>query len=124
MVQVLRWLIRGYVLDRLLRALAGRHAAPRPGPRYGSFPRTRPVQRPYGGRPMQRPYGGRPMQRPRGRGGFAGPFPYYTTRTRRGSQVSVGGCCLPIPLGFLVGGSGLLLRRLRRHAGRSGGRAG
>jgi hypothetical protein len=104
---MLRWLIRGYVLDRLLRALAGRQAAPRPGPRYG-YPRSRAVSRPYPTRTM------RPT---RGRGGFAGPFPYYTTRTRRGSQVSVGGCCLPIPLGFLVGGSGLLLRRLRRRAG-------
>jgi hypothetical protein len=29
-----------------------------------------------------------------------GPIPYYSTRTRRGSEVSVGGCgcCLPIPL--------------------------
>jgi len=105
---MLKWLIRGYVLDRLLRALSGRQAGPGPRTRYGSYPRSRPVQRPYGGRPMHRP---------RGRGGFAGPFPYYTTRTRRGSQVSVGGCCLPIPLGLLVGGSGLLLRRLRRHAG-------
>jgi hypothetical protein len=27
-------------------------------------------------------------------------MPYYSTRTRRGSEVSVGGCgcCLPIPL--------------------------
>lgn len=29
------------------------------------------------------------------------PFPSYTTRTRRGTQVSVGGCCLPIPIGCL-----------------------
>ena len=37
-----------------------------------------------------------------GRFGFWGPVPYYRTRTRRGSEVSVGGCgcCLPIP--FLV----------------------
>jgi hypothetical protein len=29
-----------------------------------------------------------------------GPVPYWTTRTRRGTDVSVGGCgcCLPIPL--------------------------
>lgn len=43
-----------------------------------------------------------PAQRPgrRGRFGFWGPMPYYSTRTRRGSEVSVGGCgcCLPIPL--------------------------
>ena len=38
--------------------------------------------------------------RPRGRFGLWGPVPYYTTRTRRGSEVSAGGCgcCLPIPL--------------------------
>ncbi len=29
------------------------------------------------------------------------PFPSYTTRTRRGTQVTVGGCCLPIPIGCL-----------------------
>jgi hypothetical protein len=105
---VLRWLIRGYVLDRLLRALArqstaGRHPAPRPVTRPGR-PR----------RPVPRAYATPAIRRPRGRGGFAGPFPYYSTRTRRGSQVSVGGCCLPIPLAFLAGVSGLLLRRLHR----------
>jgi hypothetical protein len=36
--------------------------------------------------------------RRRGRGGFFGPFPYYSGRTRRGSRVTVSGCCLPIPL--------------------------
>lgn len=37
------------------------------------------------------------------RGGFRGlPFPHYSTRTRRGTQVSVGGCCLPIPIGCLA----------------------
>jgi hypothetical protein len=34
----------------------------------------------------------------RGRAGFFGPLPYYSTRTRRGSRVTVSGCCLPIPL--------------------------
>ncbi len=29
------------------------------------------------------------------------PFPSYTTRTRGGTQVTVGGCCLPIPIGCL-----------------------
>src|SRR3954462_3702173 len=32
------------------------------------------------------------------RGGFVGPFPYYSSRTRRGSRVTLTGCCLPIPL--------------------------
>lgn len=37
-------------------------------------------------------------------GGFGTfPFPHYTTRTRSGAQVSVGGCCLPLPLGCLTG---------------------
>lgn len=38
---------------------------------------------------------------PRGRWG-AFPFPNYTTRTRGGSQVTVGGCCLPLPIGCLT----------------------
>jgi hypothetical protein len=29
---------------------------------------------------------------------FVGPFPTYSARTRRGSRVTVSGCCLPIPL--------------------------
>jgi hypothetical protein len=46
----------------------------------------------------------------RSRGGFFGPMPYYSTRTRRGSRVSVSGCCLPIPLLLTVGaGAGLRL---------------
>jgi hypothetical protein len=52
-----------------------------------------------------------------------GPIPYYTTRTRRGSEVSVGGCgcCLPIPLlGALafVGLGRLLAGALRRRTDR------
>lgn len=34
----------------------------------------------------------------RGRGGFFGPLPYYSRRTRGGGRVTVSGCCLPIPL--------------------------
>ena len=30
------------------------------------------------------------------------PFPGYSTRTRRGTNVTVGGCCLPIPIGCLT----------------------
>jgi hypothetical protein len=37
-----------------------------------------------------------------GRGGFYGPFPYYSRRTRAGSRMTVSGCCLPIPLGLLA----------------------
>jgi hypothetical protein len=47
----------------------------------------------YGRGPRSRRRGGS-----RGRGGFFGPFPYYSRRTRRGARVTVTGCCLPIPL--------------------------
>jgi hypothetical protein len=50
-----------------------------------------------------------------GRGGFFGPMPYYSGRTRRGTRVQVSGCCLPIPLGMLLAGAvgvrGLTRRR-------------
>ena len=62
----------------------------------------------YGGR-----YGGR-YGRSRGRGGFFGPMPYYSRRTRGGSRVSVTGCCLPIPLGLMATlgvGARMLLHR-------------
>jgi hypothetical protein len=46
-----------------------------------------------------RGYGGR-----RRSGGFrfVGPFPTYSTRSRRGSRVTVSGCCLPIPLALTI----------------------
>ena len=44
-------------------------------------------------------------RRPRSRGGFFGPFPYYSGQTRRGSRVTVSGCCLPIPLGIVMLGA-------------------
>ena len=49
--------------------------------------------------PPRRRYGSR---RGRGNVGFFGPFPAYSRRTRGGSQVSVSGCCLPIPLALTV----------------------
>jgi hypothetical protein len=68
----------------------------------------------FGGRRSNRSYGrygyGR---RPDRRTGFFGPFPYHSRRTRGGSRVTVGGCCLPIPLGLiavLAGGVSLLRR--------------
>jgi hypothetical protein len=54
---------------------------------------------------------------PRRRFGFRGPFPTYRTRTRRGSEVSVSGCCLPIPL-LAVVGTGAGLRAVWRWARR------
>ncbi len=71
----------------------------------------------YGGRYANR-YGGGFGRRPSGRGGrvgFFGPVPYYSRRTRGGGRVSVGGCCLPIPLTLSVAlaavGRMLVLRR-------------
>jgi hypothetical protein len=39
---------------------------------------------------------------PRGRFGLFGPVPHYSTTTRKGTRVSVGGCCLPLPIGCLT----------------------
>jgi hypothetical protein len=53
-------------------------------------------------------------RRSRGRTGFFGPVPYHSRRTRRGSRVTVTGCCLPIPLGMLAllaGAARVLVRR-------------
>ena len=47
----------------------------------------------------------RRRRRPRGRFGFFGPFPTYSGQTRRGSRVTVSGCCLPIPLGIAMLGA-------------------
>ena len=57
---------------------------------------------------------GRYRGRGRGRGGFFGPLPYYSRRTRGGGRVTVSGCCLPIPLVLtlsLAAGVRSLLRR-------------
>ncbi len=100
---MLRWLVRGFVLDRLLRALTG--------PR-GGYPRQRPGGLPVrsGSPPRRR------MSQPHDRRGrFGGPIPHYSTRTRGGTRVTVGGCCLPIPLGFLAAGSALLARQRHRQ---------
>lgn len=59
-------------------------------------------------------------QAPR-RGGFSGfPFPSYSTRTRRGTQVTVAGCCLPLPIGCLattLAVTGYAVSRLVRSRG-------
>ena len=53
-------------------------------------------------------------RRPRRSGlGLWGPFPSYSRRTRRGSQVRVTGCCLPIPLALVLS-AGLAVRALLR----------
>jgi hypothetical protein len=70
------------------------------------------LRRLLGGGRHHRGYGS--GRRRRGRAGFLGPFPTYSTRTRRGSRVTVTGCCLPIPLALglsLALAARLLVRR-------------
>jgi hypothetical protein len=84
---IFKWLLRAFLFRRL----------------FGGRPRGRGGWggRGYGARGYGRGYGygGR-----RQSGGFRffGPFPTYSTRTRRGSRVTVSGCCLPIPLGLTI----------------------
>jgi hypothetical protein len=49
----------------------------------------------------------------RGGLGMWGPFPSYSTRTRRGSRVRVTGCCLPIPLALVVSAAAIARALLR-----------
>lgn len=60
---------------------------------------------PRHGRPAGRGLRPRGAVPPRTRVGFWGPVPFLSTRTRRGSEVSLGGCgcCLPIPLFTVIG---------------------
>jgi hypothetical protein len=62
------------------------------------------------------PLSSRPPRRRRSQGGFRffGPFPSYSTRTRRGTRVQVGGCCLPIPLTLVTGAALGVHHMLRR----------
>ena len=55
-------------------------------------------------------------RRPRRRSGFGffGPFPSYSRRTRRGSRVTVSGCCLPIPLALTLSAGVAARAALRR----------
>jgi len=58
----------------------------------------------FGGQQGQ--YGGQPGQYEAQESGRSGPrlfpFPHWSTRTRNGTSVSVGGCCLPLPIGCLA----------------------
>ena len=95
----------------IVRRMFGSGGRPATRGRYGRrYPTT------YGGRYANRYGGGFGRRQPSGgRVGFFGPVPYYSRRTRGGGRVSVGGCCLPIPLTFtvLLAGLGRLLA-LRR----------
>jgi hypothetical protein len=95
-------LLRAFLLHRLTRGSRGRHS--RYGGGYG-----RHYGRPGG-------YGRHGYGRRRQSSGFRffGPVPMYSRRTRGGGRVSVGGCCLPIPLALTLGtvaGAGRYLRR-------------
>jgi hypothetical protein len=83
---LLRAAARAFLLNRLLRGGHRRRSSS-----YGRHPRRR------------------------GGSGFRmrGPFPTYSGRTRRGSRVTVGGCCLPIPLALTLAGTFGAGRRLR-----------
>ena len=107
---LLSHLARGYLINRLLG-----HRRQPPGYPHGGYadPRYRSA-----GYPRQGGYG-RPVSGQGHRGRFRLlPIPHYSRRTRSGARVSVGGCCLPIPL-FVVAGSTtstwLAVRALRRR---------
>ncbi len=122
--------VRAYLIDRLVRGRSHRDSRYARGNR-GPYARTRrahdepfyPTRGPSGwgsaGVPgYGLPYGG-PRARRRSGVRFFGPLPYYSTTTRRGTRVSVGGCCLPIPLLFLASVAAALATgaRLRRRDG-------
>ena len=67
-------------------------SVPRPRANVGGGPRA------LRGPAVDAAFGGRRASR--GRAGLFGPFPYYSRRTRGGSQVTVSGCgcCLPLAL--------------------------
>lgn len=90
--------------------------------RDSSDPQDRPHQdpvRPMGGPDPYGPQDEVPGTARRSGGFGAFPFPHYSTRTRSGTQVSVGGCCLPLPIGCLmtlsVAAGAVLAARSRRR---------
>src|SRR5919202_2975312 len=108
-------LLSTYVLRRLLGA-GRRSRRDRYG--YGGWPGGGRGRSRWGGYGPRYGYGSRYGYGARGRrtGGFRffGPFPTYSTRTRRGSRVTVSGCCLPIPLTLGLATLGALRALMRR----------
>ena len=86
---LLAYLARVFLMRRLFARLSGRSSA-----RHSRYPRR---------------------HRRREGFGFFGPVPTYSRRTRGGGRVSVGGCCLPIPLGLLALGVGAARVAFRRE---------
>jgi hypothetical protein len=101
---LLKWLLRAFFLRRLF---GGRQRSRG----YGGWPGGG-----YGGRRGYGGWGGRGGYGRRQSGGlrFLGPFPTYSTRTRRGSRVTVSGCCLPIPLALTIAAAAGARAALRR----------
>ena len=124
-MSILGALVRGYLVHRLLHPRRPRggygHGPGYEAYRYGGYGPT-PYRPAVGGWPSRhRPVGpwpaGRPSRSPRrGRVGFFGPVPYYSRTTRGGARVSVGGCCLPIPLLVLTSTAAAAVGAVRRHA--------
>lgn len=87
-------MLQRFLLMSAIKRLFGRNAPP---------PRGRMTMG-RGGGPPSRGRGGYPSRGRGGRGrvGMFGPVPYYSTRTRGGTQVSVGGCCLPLAVSMLA----------------------
>lgn len=69
--------------------------AQRGGDPYGRDPYAEGAYPQTPGQPVGQQQAGR-------QGGGFFPFPHKTWRTNRGTQVTVGGCCLPLPLGCLT----------------------
>jgi hypothetical protein len=90
-------LLATYVLRRLL---GGGRRSRRARYGYGGWGPGARRRSAWGGYAPRYGYGGR--GRRSGGFGFFGPFPTYSTRTRRGSRVTVSGCCLPIPLALVL----------------------
>lgn len=102
-------LVWTYLLRRLL---SGGRRSGRVRPGYGGWgpgARGRSVRGGYGPR-----YGYGARRRRTGGFRFFGPFPTYSTRTRRGSRVTVSGCCLPIPLALALATFGAIRALMRR----------
>jgi len=85
-MRLLSRLLGAYLFRRLLTG-GGRRRWSTPPPRYQRWSAPPP----------------RYARRRGGRMRMVGPFPTYSTRTRRGSRVTVSGCCLPIPLALTAG---------------------
>jgi len=93
-------LARTYLINRLLRGGQGHHPPRGHHGWGGSYPPSSAYR----------------TRRSRGGVRFFGPVPYYSGTTRRGTRVSAGGCCLPLPV-MLVSSAAVAAVRLGRRSG-------